>query len=79
MRSVPIRLTKFESGLLLNYLDTEINQCLEIINEGSMDKNSFEFRLVNLYDLKKKLVTAYKKLEYQPSYSRDEACDDGDM
>ena len=78
MRSAPIRLTKFETALMLNYLDTEIRQCLEIIAEGSIDKASFEFRLMNLYDLKKKLKNAYDKCDYEKAYSRN-SCDNGDM
>lgn len=78
MRSAPIRLTKFESGLLLNYLDQEISECLDCIADGTVDKSSFEFRLMNLYDLKKKLKNAYDKCDYEKAYSRN-SCDNGDM
>lgn len=70
MRSAPIRLTKFESGLLLNYLDEDINRCINVISDDTMEKNAYEFRLMNLYDLKNKLKNAYNKCDYEKAYSR---------
>lgn len=72
MRSAPIRLTKFESALLLEYLRDDINECLDKINQNGSDKNVYEFRIASLYDLKKKLMNAYEKCEYGKAYSRGE-------
>lgn len=71
MRSAPIRLTKFESGLLLNYLDEDIEHCIDVISANTMEKNAYEFRLMNLYDLKNKLKNAYNKCDYEKAYSRE--------
>lgn len=71
MRSAPIRLTKFESGVLLDYLEKDIDDCKELIELNGVDKNSMELRITALYDLKAKMQRAYDKCEYQKAYSRD--------
>lgn len=72
MRSAPIRLTKFESGVLLDYLEKDIDDCKELIELNGVDKNSMELRITALYDLKTKMQRAYDKCEYQKAYSRGE-------
>ena len=70
MRSAPIRLTKFESGVLLDYLEKDIEDCKELIELNGVDKNSMELRITALYDLKNKMQRAYNKCEYEKAYSR---------
>lgn len=72
MRSAPIRLTKFESGVLLDYLEKDIKDCKEIIELNGVDKNSMELRITALYDLRDKMQRAYNKCEYKKAYSRGE-------
>ena len=70
MRSAPIRLTKFESGVILDYLEKDIENCKELIELNSVDKNSMELRITALYDLKNKIQRAYDKCEYKMAYAR---------
>ena len=72
MRSAPIRLTKFESGVLLDYLEKDIEDCKELIELNGVDKNSMELRITALYDLKNKMQRAYDKCEYKKAYARGE-------
>lgn len=72
MRSAPIRLTKFESGVILDYLEKDIENCKELIELNSVDKNSMELRITALYDLKSKIQRAYDKCEYKKAYARGE-------
>lgn len=72
MRSAPIRLTKFESGVILDYLDKDINDCKELIELNGVDKNSMEMRITTLYDLRDKIQRAYDKCEYKKAYARGE-------
>lgn len=79
MRSAPIRLTKFESGVILDYLEKDIRDCQGLIEINGVDKNSMEFRITALYDLREKMQRAYDKCEYKKAYARNNTCDDGDM
>ena len=69
MRSAPIRLTKYESGLLLVYVEDLIRD-----KEASLSNNFnlHGLELTNLYDLHKKLDNAFKKCDYRKAYSREE-------
>lgn len=75
MRSSPIRLTKYESGLLLSYVASVIDEKNNLISETNYSDDSFNtqaMELTNLYDLYKKLDNAFKKCEYKKAYSRKE-------
>lgn len=74
MRSAPIRLTKYESGLLLKFVEDLIEQRESVLQEGDLApiQNSLAMELTNLYDLHKKLDNAFKKCDYKKKYSREE-------
>lgn len=71
MRSAPIRLTKYESGFLLEYIEDVIKQKESDVVKGGL-QNSIALELTSLYDLHKKIDNAFKKCEYIKAYSRKE-------
>ena len=74
MRSAPIRLTKYESGFLLKFVEEQIKIKQDFIAKNEYDEtfNVVAMELTNLYDLHKKLDNAFKKCEYIKAYSRKE-------
>lgn len=76
MKSAPIRLTKYESGVLLSYINNNIESIQNQINNAQYEGLEKEFvenlhlTEIMLASLKMKLETCYNKCAYQMPYSK---------
>lgn len=68
MRTAPVRLTKYESGIILEFLNTRIKE----LSETSDDVESSNLTLMMLEELRKKMQTVYSKTSYVNAYTRKE-------
>ena len=76
MKSAPIRLTKYESGVLLSYIENKIEDIrVEILTAPEMKTSNEELESLHLDEmmyenLRIKLKTCYDKCSYQMPYTR---------
>lgn len=76
MKSAPIRLTKYESGVLLNYIDNrifDITMQIDCAYEAKISQEEVESLHLDemmLTALKLKLKNCYEKCSYQMPYTR---------
>lgn len=68
MRTAPVRLTKYESGIILEFLNTRIKE----LSETSDDEESSNLTMMMLEELRKKMQTVYNKTSYVNAYTRKE-------
>lgn len=68
MRTAPVRLTKYESGIILEFVNARIKELNETIN----DIESSNLTMMMLEELRKKMQTVYNKTSYVNAYTRKE-------
>ena len=68
MRTAPVRLTKYESGIILEFVNARIKE----LNETTNDIESSNLTMMMLEELRKKMQTVYNKTSYVNAYTRKE-------